>query len=1396
MVQKKSEKKVGMRAEMKLDRRTAGMSPLYQEMIARPSQSIRGGGELKKKLRRSRSWKLAERRSVGSPRERGEETDKKQTATKMEDKSPNYMKPTSSSDKRKENVQVNNQAQGGRDSNYIRKRPDARGSKSTTASASASASKNVKQLTRSSSLKPIKPSMKATGLPFFSLQDITRSTCSSTIKDSKFPDYLDLHPGGTESEGTSIFKVCPYTYCSLNGHFHKPLLPLKHFISARRRLLKTQKSLKMKGSIPRKIKNAKDVRKKIDTGQSLVPVSSNQVFRTDVISSPRWPRSWNEEQSELLIGDWSDEFFLEMFPDSVPDLTEVGSFGSCGNIESCSDEQNDANESSESLIVSREKSASESEQDCVQEEGIVTSGAHYERNIFLAAENADNHQDGNDDSCLGEAETAAALSGTSHCLDCNEALDQLSDESDCSFPEEQRMTSEACGGSESDEDGMGSETTIEMEEDDEESLCDEIRGSSFPDAGTEPPSTALVQEAVSSHAETAAAFSGNSQCLDCNEALDRVSDENDCSFPEERDMTSETCGGSESDADGMSSETVKEMEEDDEVGLCDETRGSSFPDAEAEPPSTAMLHEAVSSYAETTAALSGTSKCLDCNEALDRLSDENDCSFPEEQDMTSEACTGSESDADGMSSETVTEREEDDEVGLCDETRGSSFPDTETKPPSTALVHEPVSSYAETAAALSGTSQCLDCNEALDQLSVQNDCSFPEEQHLTSEACGGGSESGEDGMGSETITEVEEDDEVSVCDETSGSSFPDAEIEPASTALVHEAVSFYDEPESHPFSNGTRLDVCDQTSNPLPEDFNEAIVKAKLDSPAASGDEIVIMKEDQTEKAEFLELHLTKLECLASEDLQPEINFPAAPTDEMDMIKEEVHTEFIDIYPDIDIPAAECKEIDITKEEAQPEFMGFVDLQPKELEPVIYESLDVDIPASQEDEVNTTSKEVQLEATAPVVQTEATVIVDLYPTEHKEVDYEDEIPNPDNPFVKGDEASVDASCELRDREGAKEIFVDVQVASDGQVCPDVETMVEAIPDYSVDVHVADETTFSETQSSDLAVIDINMETQIKENEHLVDLQTESYPPLLLVPEAKDEIATGDNDLNLMQKDIECIQLDIASDQNHQDATDGKDFQVECRDRIPEGEACTTKSAEVQSFAERHEAGPSDSQCACNISLGESGDQKKPTAVQDCCRDVEKHMNCDTKQQEDGARKPAKAENLFALEKSSGTGIARSPSNQSEVSSFECTDDTGNMNKDDKVMRPVTNTVQPPVSNYSGLRYRANPKQKVQNIDEERTFNPRGPRFLPIEPDPDAEKVDLRHQMMDERKNSEEWMLDYALRQAVNKLAPSRKKKVALLVEAFETIMPLPKCEARVHHSAMSFTHARMIQACR
>ncbi|CAH2074230.1 unnamed protein product [Thlaspi arvense] len=79
------------------------------------------------------------------------------------------------------------------------------------------------------------------------------------------------------------------------------------------------------------------------------------------------------------------------------------------------------------------------------------------------------------------------------------------------------------------------------------------------------------------------------------------------------------------------------------------------------------------------------------------------------------------------------------------------------------------------------------------------------------------------------------------------------------------------------------------------------------------------------------------------------------------------------------------------------------------------------------------------------------------------------------------------------------------------------------------------------------------------------------------------------------------------------------------------------------------------------------------------------------------------------------------------------------------------------------------KRFVSDLGSMTRLSPKTPRVLPWEPDPETEKIRLRHQEIGGKRNSEEWMLDYALRQAISTLAPSQKRKVSLLAQAFDTI---------------------------
>lgn len=82
------------------------------------------------------------------------------------------------------------------------------------------------------------------------------------------------------------------------------------------------------------------------------------------------------------------------------------------------------------------------------------------------------------------------------------------------------------------------------------------------------------------------------------------------------------------------------------------------------------------------------------------------------------------------------------------------------------------------------------------------------------------------------------------------------------------------------------------------------------------------------------------------------------------------------------------------------------------------------------------------------------------------------------------------------------------------------------------------------------------------------------------------------------------------------------------------------------------------------------------------------------------------------------------------------------------------------------------------------------QYLQVESEPEAEKVDLKHLVMSERRTAEEWMIDYALQEVVNKLGPARKSKVELLVEAFEIIRPTPECELPPKHAQQRPVQAR------
>lgn len=136
----------------------------------------------------------------------------------------------------------------------------------------------------------------------------------------------------------------------------------------------------------------------------------------------------------------------------------------------------------------------------------------------------------------------------------------------------------------------------------------------------------------------------------------------------------------------------------------------------------------------------------------------------------------------------------------------------------------------------------------------------------------------------------------------------------------------------------------------------------------------------------------------------------------------------------------------------------------------------------------------------------------------------------------------------------------------------------------------------------------------------------------------------------------------------------------------------------------------------------------------------------------------------------------------------------NTSEEEKTAINVGNKSRQPISkNWSNLKKVIILKRFVKALEKVNKFNPRKPPILPIEADPETEKVHLRHQTVEERKNADEWMLDYALRQVISTLAPAQKRKVALLVQAFETVTPLPEISTHLRSNATAFSHSTPLQ---
>ncbi|KAK4285415.1 hypothetical protein QN277_002115 [Acacia crassicarpa] len=168
----------------------------------------------------------------------------KQQPLMRTDRSPHYMKPTGSSGVKKDLFPV---SLSNSQSDYDYKDQQTKFSNNWKASV-VSGKQPAKTLRRKPSLKLSSTSKQNPS--FKSSRSSPRKSCKIALcaimnaQSYLSPERPMPNPQVSESERASVMKVCPYTFCSLNGHRRTPLPPLKSFLSERRSILKAQKTMK------------------------------------------------------------------------------------------------------------------------------------------------------------------------------------------------------------------------------------------------------------------------------------------------------------------------------------------------------------------------------------------------------------------------------------------------------------------------------------------------------------------------------------------------------------------------------------------------------------------------------------------------------------------------------------------------------------------------------------------------------------------------------------------------------------------------------------------------------------------------------------------------------------------------------------------------------------------------------------------------------------------------------------------------------------------------------------------------------------------------------------------------------------------------------------------------
>ncbi|CAM0955766.1 unnamed protein product [Alopecurus aequalis] len=1166
---------------------------------------------------------------------------------------------------------------------------------------------------------------------------MVRPTCSSTLKETKFPSALDLAPGSTDAEGPAAMRVCPYNYCSLNGHTHSPAVPLRSFLATRRRLIKTQQSMKHKGvSAFRKGTAHQSSEDKIvcaggGVAKAAPPLVDEEAlgdFFVEVYTGPR-----------VSSGTSCSDMSLDEMDATVRRM-EFVVFDRCG-ADDDSEKGNDLGVSGdgEGRPEDRPAVCRDSSSECsdagisgnLVEELPWMSYQGYECDSLdndVSEEQGQIHEEIGEAKVLAQGQEGKDEEGTSGGL--GDERKEVADEQQ--KPEDQMTISD-----------LSSEMGIILEEEGFGCRVDTMHQQEA-SAGQETQHPGDDEECSSDVAHKME-IAAEQACNVCTVEICKDQGEKD-----EDTILDKVCQGDNSDRQSTSEITEYEVAgrvenaiedheaKDDETNM-DSVGQLEIPEKHKDGESEMEIPETVPDVAckEDFIEQEATSRAVSEGELAERVENIIEDSSKEENSADHEAKDDETNMASGGQLE-ITEKQKESE---SEKEFSETVPDVacqqdffEQEAISEAVLVGEISAFdaidsADVEISNQPTNGCFEqdvntVEDASQQYGGTMNNSF-EQLDTTPENAVNGTKDAQRGLDIDVNTVEDASEQYGG---TMNNSFEQLDTTPENTVSgTKDAQRGLDITTCKSEDASEESDITQESS----QDFNSACV----DAPAQMEQEIAECKPEVSSEESGIPQESSQSDKPAhvNNDAQIEV--------------------CVDAHAKMEPEITECnlegssEESGIPQESSQSDKSAHVNNSAEaELEFTACKSEDPSEESGITQEIVHDDDSACLGEGAQMQF--GNVTSDLEETS-EESGIAQEIGEDDNSSYDAQMQLGNVSSDMEETSEesgtAQEIGEDDNSAFDAQNDSEVTTCELADQDYSCSDLSGGAQNESELTPSELA--------------NAADLSGGAQNESELTPS---ELANASEASDVMQEAV--------SDDNTADVNDGpqKDSEII---------ACESEHAQEEVDIITQE-GNEDDYAASAL---------KETQITTCgTKDASKEV-CITEEA-----------NLMS--------IVQTPQHNSDLSATDAHGEPQNLPAEDNDAKEFS--VDDMCNVFSSMNLKGDvyvdpteseisPRKRLiiagrrRTAEEEeymRGFNPRAPNFLPLELDLDSEKVDLKHQTAEDRKNAEEWMIDYALRRAVNNLG-ARKKKVELLVQAFETVLPHEEDDKK------NITPTRPAQAC-